>query len=65
MASTKSSALRWALARVDILQAMAPEHLTLRTGGVENAVAEEEEHISCARVKIQFVIGGIGKQTDG
>ena len=48
----------------DFLQSMAPEHLPLGAGSVENAIAEEEEHIARLPAEVQFIVGGIGKQTD-
>ena len=65
MASTNSSALRWALARAIFSSRCRPNISPLRTGSVKNAVAEEEEDIACLPAQVQFVVGGVGEQTDG
>src|ERR1019366_4321315 len=48
----------------DFLPSMASEHTPLGAGCIKNSIAEEEEHISRTSAKVQFIVGGVGEQTN-
>src|SRR5208337_444508 len=43
----------------DLLQALAPEHLAVGTGSVENSIAEKEEDVARAAAQVELIIGRI------
>src|SRR5208337_2876216 len=48
----------------DLLQALAAKQITLGTCGIENSVAEKEEHVARMPPQVELVIGRIVEQAD-
>src|SRR5271157_1660225 len=48
----------------NLVQALAPEQITLGTCGIENSVAEKEEHVARMPAQVELVIGRIVEQAD-
>ncbi len=65
MALTMASGERVKVLADDLFQAAAPEHISGAIAGVENAVAEEYEHVPGLGAETQFVVVGVVEQSEG